>query len=215
MAVLAPERCRPQNANAMHDDLLSLFAARNGHFRFESGHHGTRWLDLELLFLRPRRIRPFATELARRLATAPIEAVCGLLVEGAFVAQMVAEELDLPFCYAQPVLQPGRAGLYPVDYQIPAALRPIVRGKAMAIVTDVINAGSAVRGTVADLHACGARPSAIGALLALGTWAAGFAADKALRLETITRLSTDLWTPATCPLCAAGVPLDRGADPLP
>jgi orotate phosphoribosyltransferase len=199
----------------MHDDLLALLAARNGHFRFESGHHGTRWLDLELLFLHPRRMRPFAAELARRLSARSIEAVCGPLVEGAFVAQMVADELDLPFSYAQPVLQPDGDGLYPVDYQIPAALRPTVRGQAIAIVTDVINAGSAVRGTVADLQACGARPIAIGALLVLGEWATGFAANEVLHLEAIARLLTDLWTPAECPLCASGVPLDSGAEVYP
>ena len=59
----------------MQEELLSLLAARKGHFRLESGHHGDLWLDLELLCLRPQRIRPFAVELAKRLPA--VDAVCG------------------------------------------------------------------------------------------------------------------------------------------
>src|SRR5690348_14823949 len=77
----------------MHEELLSLLAARRGHFRLESGHHGDLWLEIPRLYVRPSRLRRFAAELARRLAEHGVEAVCGPLVEGALLAQMVAEEL--------------------------------------------------------------------------------------------------------------------------
>jgi orotate phosphoribosyltransferase len=192
----------------MSNELLSLIAARNGHFRFESGHHGSLWLDLELLMLRPRRIRPYARELARRLATIPVAAVCGPLVEGAFVAQMVAEELDVPFSYAEPRARDEQSELYPLDYRVPAVLRETVRGKTLAIVNDVINAGSAVGATFSDLVVCGARPVAVAALLVLGEWSGRFAAEQQLALESIVALPNDIWTPERCPLCAAGQPLD-------
>ena len=35
----------------MQQELLTLLAARKGHFRLESGHHRNLWLDLEPLFL--------------------------------------------------------------------------------------------------------------------------------------------------------------------
>ena len=41
----------------MQEELLSLIAARQGHFRLESGHHGSLWLDLDPLFVRPGRLR--------------------------------------------------------------------------------------------------------------------------------------------------------------
>ncbi|HTH49382.1 MAG TPA: hypothetical protein VMB21_17830, partial [Candidatus Limnocylindria bacterium] len=104
------------------DHLLSLLAARRGHFRLESGHHGSLWLDLEQLCLRPERVRPFAVELARKLAFHGIEAVCGPLNEGAFVALMVAEVLGVDFTYAERVAVTGRAGLFPVDYRLPGHL---------------------------------------------------------------------------------------------
>ena len=133
------------------DKLISLLAARRGHFRLESGHHGELWLDLERLCLQPERVRPFAVELASLLKPHQVEAVCGPLNEGAFVALMVAEELGVDFTYAERIATTRRDGLFPVDYRLPGPLREWVPGRRVAIVTDVINAGSAVRGTLTDL----------------------------------------------------------------
>jgi orotate phosphoribosyltransferase len=94
-----------------------------------------------------------------------------------------------------------------VQYRIPRALRPKLRGKRVAVVNDVINAGSAVRATVSDLSNCEARPVAIGALLVLGSWAFEYAGSEDLKLETLAALPNTVWTPAECPLCKSNVPL--------
>jgi len=85
----------------------------------------------------------------------------------------------------------------------------------VAIVNDVINAGSAVRGTLSDLEACAARPVAIGTLLVLGSSASRIAADRGVALETLAALPNNIWTPAECPLCLRGVPLANGLGPDP
>src|SRR5262245_26225971 len=103
--------------------MLDLLPTRRGHFVFESGHHGDLWLDLELLCLRPDRIRPLANELAARLQKYGAEVVCGPLVEGAFLALMVASELGLPFAYSEPLPGEKSAKLYPVGYRLPPPLR--------------------------------------------------------------------------------------------
>src|SRR5713226_5683289 len=143
----------------MPDEILSLFAARKGHFRFESGHHGDLWLEIPPAYVRPRSLRPYAARLARLLGAHRVEAVCGPLVEGALLAQMVAEELDVEFYIAEQFIRPGANHLYPVGYRITAALRPGIPGKRIAVTDDVISAGSAVRGAVEDLEACGAQRS--------------------------------------------------------
>jgi orotate phosphoribosyltransferase len=74
----------------MRERLINLLNARKGHFLLESGHHGERWLDLDSLFLRPGQLGRFAAELAGLLSAHRIEAVCGPLVGGALLAQMVA-----------------------------------------------------------------------------------------------------------------------------
>jgi orotate phosphoribosyltransferase len=184
-----------------------LLPARRGHFRLESGHHGPLWLDLELLFLRPALLQPLAGELARALSKHQVEAVCGPLVEGAFLAVMVAQLLDVPFTYAEARTSDRAGALFPVDYPLPPGFLPRLKDRRVAIVNDVINAGSAVRGTLASLRACAARPVAIAALAVLGESAERLAAEAGVALETLARLPNEIWPPERCPLCARQVPL--------
>ena len=200
------------SADPLPDDVVRRLAMRRGHFKLASGHHGNLWLDLELLCLRPLAIRQLAVELARRLARYDIGTVCGPLVEGAFVALMVASELDVEFSYAERFAPARSDALYPVQYRIPSALRERVRGKRVAIVNDVINAGSAVRGTFTDLQSCGAEVVAVGALLVLGLSATGLATERNMALENIASLPNEVWTPSECPLCAAEVPLNQPSE---
>lgn len=186
--------------------------ARRGHFRLESGYHGDLWLDLETLCLEPRRVQRLASDLADLLSTYQIDMVCGPLVEGAFVALLVAAQLDLQFIYAQRFSRPDRDGFFPVEYAIPGALRAAAKGRRVAIVNDVISAGSAVRGASTDLRRCGAQVVAIGALLVLGNDMVTFALEENVGLEALARASYGMWAPHACPLCAQGLPLEIPED---
>jgi orotate phosphoribosyltransferase len=187
--------------------VMELVAARRGHFLLESGHHGDLWLDLEVLCLHPQSIEPFAIELATRLAASDIEFICGPLVEGAFIGLMVASKMNKAFAYTERFARASTDELFPAGYRVPDRLRQELKGKRGAIVNDVINAGSAMRGTFDDLEACGAIVVAIGALLILGTAAFEFASMKAVPLEAVATLPNSLWAPENCPLCSSGVPL--------
>lgn len=182
-------------------------APRVGHFRFESGHHGDRWLEPDLLLKKPAVLRPFAERLADRLKPYRFEAVCGPLTGGAFLAQLVADRCNVSFAFAERFAPPSNE-MYPVTYRIPHALRGDLSGLAVAIVNDVTNAGSAVRGTFADLVACGAKPVALGTLVVLGSWSSLFAAENVLGLESLETLHNNLWLPDDCPLCASSSPLE-------
>jgi orotate phosphoribosyltransferase len=190
-------------------DLRHLLPMRAGHFLLESGHHGDVWLDLDALLSRPTRLRPFVAALAARLVGHGVEAVCGPLVGGAFVAQAVAAELDAEFYFAERITHGGDGRGAGVSYRLPESLRPLVRGRRVAVVDDAINAASAVRATVADLVGCGAYPVAVGALVVLGDTADALAGDRGVSLECGCRVPGRLWVPADCPLCATGVPLER------
>src|SRR5215217_8037564 len=142
-----------ENVPAMLTTIGSLVPSESGHFLLESGLHGNLWMDLESLFLAPARIEPLATELARRIATHDPEVICGPLVEGAFLALIVARQLDLPFTYSERYVRTGIETLYPFGYAIPRPLHRHLRGKRVAVINDVISAGSAVRGTWQELEA--------------------------------------------------------------
>jgi orotate phosphoribosyltransferase len=192
----------------VHARVLELLSARKGHFLLESGHHGDLWLDLESLCLHPGKVRDVVAELARPLSKLDVDAVCGPLVEGAFVALMTALELGVQFTYAERFARPAEDSLFPAGYRIPAPLRAGLRGKRVAIVNDVINAGSAMRGAFADLEACGAVVVDISALLVLGSAGSAFASSKGVPLRSAATLPNTLWAPSECPLCASAVPLE-------
>jgi orotate phosphoribosyltransferase len=200
------------NTDRLDEELLALLTRRQGHFRLESGHHGDLWLDLDSLFLRPTRLRRFAAALALRFADLAIEAVCGPLVGGAFVAQAVAAELDVEFYHTERVVTTGD-GWNPASYRLPNTLRPRIGGKKVAMVDDAINAGSAVRATYLDLQASGAKPAAVGTLLVLGRQAAQLTDGWNVPLEGIAHLPNELWRPEACPLCASRIPLEDGGRP--
>jgi orotate phosphoribosyltransferase len=180
--------------------ILELLEVRRGHFLLESGHHADLWLELDRLFVRPARLEPFAAELGSRLAAHAIEAVCGPLTGGAFIAQAVAAKLDLEFSWAE---------RSPDGYRIPDPLRAGLDGRVVAIVDDVVNAASATSATLEQLRACGARPVAICALVTLGGTPQAFAEREGLALERLATRANTLWDPSECPMCAAGEPLEQ------
>ncbi|HEX6754581.1 MAG TPA: hypothetical protein VF109_01405 [Mycobacteriales bacterium] len=127
-----------------------------------------------------------------------MEAVCGPLVGGAFVAHAVAASLDLTFAWST----------WP-SYALPPSFVPSLRGRRVAIVDDAVNAGSAVRSTATALTAAGATIAVVGTLLALNDAAARVEATLGVPVEQLATLPTTLWPAAACPLCATGAPLDR------
>lgn len=189
-------------------EFLALVSGRRGHFRLESGHHGGLWLDLDPLFADPRRIEPLVAALAEALRPYGADAVCGPLLGGAFLAQLVAHALGAEFCFTERVMPPDAGGLFAARYRLPPAFAGRVRGKRIVMVDDVMSAGSALRGTFAELQAHGAVPVAAGALMVLGTAGADYFAARAIPVEAVARESYELWLPQDCPMCADGIPLE-------
>jgi orotate phosphoribosyltransferase len=189
--------------------VLDLLPIRRGHFRYESGHHSDAWIDLERLCLRPEPIARLADQLADRLMSYDLDAVCGPLVEGAFIALMVASRLQKLFTYAERFDDRESDALYPVKYRVPESVRRELRGKRVAVVNDVISAGSAVRGTLSDLIECEAEVVAVASLAVLGQSFVEFAAANHLPLETLVHLPNNIWAPSECPMCAEGKALTQ------
>jgi orotate phosphoribosyltransferase len=190
------------------DAVLALMSARTGHFPLESGHHGELWLELDALFWEPTALEPPAGQLAELIRPHEPDVVCGPLVGGAFLAQLVAARLGARFCHTERA-PGGDGGLYAATYLLPDALAIRLRDLRVAVVDDVVNAGSAVRATLAALTRAGARPVAVGALLTLGTTPATVAAAEGLPLEFLANRDNQIWEPARCPRCARGEPLQR------
>jgi orotate phosphoribosyltransferase len=136
-----------------------------------------------------------------------VAAVCGPLLGGAFLAQLVAHALNVEFCFTERDTAVSSGGLYQARYRLPPASAARVPGKRVAIVDDVMSAGSALRATYSELQSHGATPVVVGALLVLGSAGVSFFEQQGVPVEAVARDDYELWLPGVCPLCAAGVPL--------
>jgi orotate phosphoribosyltransferase len=211
----APDHGGPDLASIARPELaafLRLAQGRRGHFRLESGHHSTLWLDLDALFADPQAIAPFVGALAAQLRDHAIDVVCGPLLGGAFLAQLLAQSLAAEFCFTERSAVKAD-GLFGTRYELAPAHRTLLRGRRVALVDDVMSAGSALRGTHAALQAADAIPVAAGAILVLGDLGAGYFAQQHLPLAAVLREDYELWAPAACPLCMAGEPLEDAGTP--
>jgi orotate phosphoribosyltransferase len=193
----------------MMDDLLSALPAREGHFMTESGYHTNLWFSLEALFVHPRALAPLITALSAQLRPYDVTAVCGPLLGGVFVAQALALELGVDFLFAEPVRIDDGPGLFRAEYRLPAGLLPFARGARVAVVDDMISAGSSVRATAAALADAGASVAVVGTLMTLGSVGLDYFADLGVPVEALGRGDFAMWAPGDCPLCRTGVPLDE------
>lgn len=189
-------------------DVLTTLPVRSGHFLLESGYHTDMWLSLDQLFVNPSKIAPMVTSLAGRLRGYEFSAVCGSLMGGAFLAQALATTLDTAFYYTEPTATSGGTALFAAQYRLPADLRGRLRGLKVAVVDDVISAGSSVRATVAALDAAGASTVAVGTLMTLGDVGATHFARLGVPFESLSHKDFLLWKPTDCPLCRNGVALE-------
>jgi orotate phosphoribosyltransferase len=191
---------------------LDLAQARRGHFQMESGLHSGMWFDLDAAFVDHAALDPFVIQLAQSLRRHDVEAVCGPLTGGAFLAQLLARLLGSEFYFTVPA-PASDTGTFSARYQLPPGAGHRLLGQRVALVDDVMSAGSSLRATLIAIESHGAIPVVVGVLHVLGTNGAEFFKERGLRVETTGRTPFDSWRPPECPLCAAGVPLDDPSRP--
>jgi orotate phosphoribosyltransferase len=189
--------------------ILDLVSAREGHFQLESGYHSALWLDLDSLFVDPSSISGLVRNLARGISSYQPSIVCGPLVGGAFLAQLVAKELGIEFAYTEKAASAEPDGLYQVRYSLPPAYRGRMRRKKVALVDDVMSAGSSLRATLSTVREFGAIPVVAGSLMVLGSKGENFFREHGIPVEAGERREYQIWEPAHCPHCASGVPLEE------
>ena len=184
--------------------MVRLARPRSGHFDLGTGYHGDLCLDLDALFLRPSRLRPQVRWLGERLREHAVDAVCGPLEGGAFLAYAVADLLGVAFLAGY--RSPGEVA----GYHLPAVDGGI-GGWRVAVVDDAVNAGTAVAACLEAVHGRGAVPVAVAALMSLGQASAMVPARLGVPFYPASTVPSRAWPAERCPLCADGIPY---ADPV-
>ena len=148
-------------------------------------------------------MRGWASVLGGRAIAYQPDSVCGPLTGGAFIAQSLAAQIDAGFVFAERLVP--KTGW--VRYSIPDSLRGALRGRRVLLVDDVVNAGSTLLATLADLQDCHAVLAGFATLLTLGEAASQIAERHGAPLFMLASLDRGMWAPEECSLCRSGVPL--------
>lgn len=188
--------------------VLDRLAVRRGHFALESGLHTDRWFALDGLFVEPLALALGVDELAELLRPYDPSALCGPLLGGAFLAQALAMRMGIRFYFTERVANADGVPLFSANYRLPHDVLGRVATERIAVVDDVISAGSSARATIAALRAARAEVVAVGALVLLGEEAIAHFESLRLPLVAVERDALELWTPSECPLCRDGHALE-------
>jgi orotate phosphoribosyltransferase len=190
-------------------DRMHSVPIQRGHFVLESGLHTDVWLELDALFVDPANLAPHLDALADQLRPHAITAVCGPLVGGALVAQSIATRLNVSFYFTERCAERWSSELFGAAYRLPAAIRPLASRERFAVVDDAISAGSSTRATIGELNTLGAQIVVVGALLLLGDRGERYFTDRSIPVVASAREELALWEPDRCPLCQAGLAVER------
>lgn len=193
----------PMYTQTLKHWLQQTSIAHTGHFLYESGHHGDIWLELEKIVLDPKELLNWVQELAKQIEPNALDFICGPALGGAFVAQLLAFELDCGFIYSERSVLVDST----VKYSIPTPIKPLLNTKRVLIVDDAINAGSAALGTMASLTECGASLVGIASLITTGQTAFNIALEHHIPYYTLLTIERNLWLPSECPLCMQSLPI--------
>ncbi|WP_137389015.1 phosphoribosyltransferase family protein [Rhodoligotrophos defluvii] len=186
------------------------------HFVYDSGQHGSGWIDKDVINERPDREDGLCAMLADLIRDLDAEVICGPATGGLIVSQWTAHALGVLSVFAEHSDRPASAPGGPL--RAPFVLRrgydKVVNGKRVVVVDDVVNTGLAMRETVDAVLQCGGTVVAAAAIITRGN--ARPADCGVTDLRYLLECKIPSWPAANCPLCRAGVPVNvqyaHGAD---
>jgi orotate phosphoribosyltransferase len=177
-------------------------ALRRGHFALKSGRHSDRYLEKFAVLQYPTLAVEIGRRLAESLAPHDPTLVVGPTTGGVLLAFETARHLQerlgrtVRGIFAEPV-GPGQRALrrgWPVD-----------GNDRIVLVDDILTSGASVRETVEAVTAVGGRPLAATVIVDRST----APVDVGVPLGALARIEIASWPADGCPLCTAGVALEK------
>jgi orotate phosphoribosyltransferase len=178
------------NPAEVHDLLERYGALQRGHFRLSSGRHSDTYVQCARVLQFPRITASLADALAARWRPRP-EVVVSPALGAILIGYAVADALGARFVFTERV--EGRMAL--------RRGQELRRGERALVVEDVVTTGGSAAEVLALVHAAGAEPAGVAALVDR------MPSPPPFRLEALLAVKARAWTPEECPLCARGEPL--------
>jgi orotate phosphoribosyltransferase len=186
------------NPEPLFDTLREVGALKEGHFLLASGRHSDRYVEKFDLLRRPAATERACRRIAEHFRDAGVEVVAGPTTGGVILAFETARQLGIDAAYAERVADGGPAR----EFRRGTAFEP---GARVLVVDDILTTGGSVRETFAALAPHHVSVVAVAVLVDRS----GGAFDPGVPLHALATLDIATWEPASCPLCASGVPLQK------
>jgi orotate phosphoribosyltransferase len=181
-----------------HDEVLTLFrcagAYLEGHFRLSSGLHSTGFMQSALVLQNPVDAAALGSALAARVKDLRPDLVLSPALGGILIGHEVARALGVRALFAE---RSGGASL---------GLRrgfSLDRGERVLVVEDVFTTGGSTRETMEVARSAGA--VVVGAAAIVDR--SGRNLDFGVPYHTLVTIALPTYDPASCPLCAQGIPV--------
>ncbi len=195
----------------MSQDWLERFrrcgAVQDGHFRLSSGLHSTTYVQSALILQYPHEAEALGQALAARVRGQRPEVVASPALGGIVIAHELARALGCRAIFTERV--DGRMQLRR-GFSVGPAERAL-------LVEDVITTGGSVGEVAALVRAAGGSVAGLAALVDRRGRAdqRRGGADLEAPLAALITLDLPVYAPDACPLCRAGVPINKpGSRPV-
>jgi orotate phosphoribosyltransferase len=166
----------------------------SGHFRLTSGLHSPEYLQCAKVLQYPEHASRFGQQIRTALSDLAVDVVCAPAMGGLIIGHEVARAFGVRFIFTE------RDGEGNMTLRRGFAINP---GEKVLIVEDVITTGGSTREVVELLKAAGAEVLAAASII---DRSAG-KADVGVPRIALATLEVTAYEPATCPLCAQGLPV--------
>lgn len=180
----------------------------NDHFVYDSGEHGSGWIDKDAVDEHPSWEEELCGMLAETTRDLAPEVVCGPATGGLIVAQWTAHALGAMAVFAEhdPSSTAASGGPVRQPFVLRRGFDRIVKDKRVLVVDDVINTGLSIRQPVDVVRASGGTVVGAGALVTRGN--ASVADLDVADARWLLEVTIPSWPAAACPLCKQGVPIN-------
>ncbi|HPW56236.1 MAG: orotate phosphoribosyltransferase [Thermoanaerobaculaceae bacterium] len=176
------------------DDMAEAGALLEGHFRLSSGLHSSRYLQCAVYLAEPARAEVAGRQLAARLRTAGAQLVVSPALGGVIIGHEVARALAVPFAFTERTegVMALRRGFRIED------------GTRVLVVEDVVTTGGSTREVMDVVQRHGGVVVGVASMVDRSGTKHPFSP---LPYTTLLTLEIPNFSPESCPLCAAGVPI--------
>ena len=201
----------------------------DGHFVFNSGRHGSVYVNKDAVSAHTKMTFKFCIEIASEFIRDSVEVVIAPATGGIALEQWVAYHLSGAMRYEVPGVYADKEKVSLVTHEeVGTVLVPVgerfsikrhydkfIKGKRVLVVDDVLTTGKTARMVVEAVRELGGKVVGLGVLCNRGGVTTKDVGGIP-RIRSLVELKLDTWEEIDCALCARGVPINtelgKGAE---